>query len=208
MNLVSLISSGIDSPVATYLISRYVDEIILIHADITPFIDRNEREVFLKLVGQLKKIISKPFRVYIVPHGIALKVFQENCNKRFTCILCKRMLIRYAEFIAKKENSIAIVMGDSLGQVASQTLQNIQVVDEISALPILRPLIGFDKEETIRIAKNIGIYNYSISHFKCTATPSKPATKSSIDLIRREEEKIDIRSLLEEILSQIEEIQI
>ncbi len=204
MKIVSLMSSGIDSPVATYLISRYVDEIIFIHAELTPFIDRNERKIFLKLAEQFRKIISKPLKIYIVPHGIALEVFHKTCNKRFTCILCKRMLIRYAERIANKEDGVAIVMGDSLGQVASQTLCNIQVIDSISTLPILRPLIGFDKEEIIRIAKNIGTYNYSISTFKCTATPNKPATKSSIETIRREEEKIDIEKLIDEIISKAE----
>ncbi|RLF41037.1 MAG: hypothetical protein DRN12_04045 [Thermoplasmata archaeon] len=208
MKLVSLISSGIDSPVATYLVSKYSERVILLHADTAPFIEREERTVFLKLVEQLRRIISKPLSIYIVPHGIALKVFQENCSRRFTCILCKRMLIRYAESIARKENSIAIVMGDSLGQVASQTLYNIQVIDEVSSIPILRPLIGFDKEEITRIAKKIGTYSYSIAPFKCTATPKTPATKASLDLIKREEEKVDMKSLLEEILSKKEKIEV
>lgn len=204
MKIVSLISSGIDSPVATYLVSRYTDDIILIHAELTPFIDRDERKIFLKLAGQLRKIISKPLKIYIVPHGIALEVFHKACNRRFTCILCKRMLIRYAERIADKEDSVAIVMGDSLGQVASQTLYNIQVIDSVSTLPILRPLIGFDKEEIVRIAKDIGTYDYSISPFKCTATPNKPATKSSIEIIRREEEKVDMEKLIDEIVSKMD----
>ena len=118
------------------------------------------------------------------------------------------MLVRYAESIARKENGIAIVMGDSLGQVASQTLYNIQVIDEVSSTPILRPLIGFDKEEITRIAKKIGTYSYSIAPFKCTATPKTPATRASIDLIKREEEKVDMKSLLEEILSKKEKIEL
>ena len=129
MKFVSLISSGIDSPVATYLLSKKAEEMILVHGNIKPFTDQREIENFTQLASHLKNLFSCSTKVYIIPHGNSLNVFKQNCNNRFTCIFCKRMLLRYAEVIAKQENAEAIIMGDSLGQVASQTLQNIRVIE-------------------------------------------------------------------------------
>ena len=100
MKLVSLISSGIDSPVATYLLSNYTDEIILVHGDIKPFTSNQENENFLKIANYLKIILKCKIRINIIPHGSSLKKYKNNCNNRFTCIFCKRMLLRYAEIIA------------------------------------------------------------------------------------------------------------
>jgi len=153
MRLVSLLSSGIDSPVATYLISKKADEMILIYADIQPFTDEREIKKFLSITKYLEKIIDCKIKVYVIPHGENLSIFKQKCNDRFTCVFCKRMLLRYAEIIANKENADVIVIGDNLGQVASQTLHNIKVIDQVVSKPILRPLIGFDKNEIINIAK-------------------------------------------------------
>ena len=108
------------------------------------------------------------------------------------------MLLRYAEKIAMNEKAEAIIMGDSLGQVASQTLQNIRVIEQVTELPILRPLIGFDKEDIVRIAKKIGIYKLSIlPSDNCNAVPYKPATRAKLEIIIDEEKKIDINELVE-----------
>jgi thiamine biosynthesis protein ThiI len=107
------------------------------------------------------------------------------------------MMLRYSEKIAEKENAHAIITGDSLGQVASQTLQNMFVIDEVVSLPILRPLIGYDKEDIVKISKKIGTYPFSIiPSSSCQAVPSKPATKARLDQIRAEENKIDIDALV------------
>ena len=201
MKLVSLISSGIDSPVATYLLSKKADEIILVHGDIHPFKDDREINNFKKLASHLKKIIPCNMKIYLIPHGYNLHSFKQGCNNRFTCVFCKRMLLRYAEKIAEKHDADAIIMGDSLGQVASQTLQNISVIDQAIKIPVLRPLIGFDKEEIVKIAKNIGTYDLSILPSNgCNAVPNKPATMTKIEKIIEEENKIDINSLLNEAL--------
>ena len=181
MKFVSLISSGIDSPVATYLLSKYSDEIILIHGDIKPFTCDQENENFLKIANYLKKILKCKIRINIIPHGPSLKKFKNYCNNRFTCIFCKRMLLRYAEKIAEIENASAIVMGDSLGQVASQTLKNLRTIEESINIPVLRPLIGFDKDEIVKIAKDIGTYNLSIlPTVGCKAVPEKPLTQMEV----------------------------
>lgn len=205
MKIVSLISSGIDSPVASYLISKKVDEIILVHGDIRPFTDNREIDNFTRLSKKLKDIMDIPTKVYIMSHGRSLSVYKENCNNRFTCVFCKRMLLRYAEKIAEKENASAVVMGDSLGQVASQTLQNIKTIEQSVSIPVLRPLIGFDKEEIIKISKEIGIFDLSIQPSNgCNAVPNKPATKAKLDDILAEENKINISELVSEMLEKSE----
>lgn len=201
MKFVSLISSGIDSPVATYMLSNNAESIILLHADCRPFTDDREIENFILIAKYLKKKISKKIIIYIVPHGLSLKYYKKCCKTKYTCIFCKRMLLRYAEKIAMNEKACAIIMGDSLGQVASQTLQNIRVIEQVTELPILRPLIGFDKEDIVRIAKKIGIYKLSIlPSDNCNAVPYKPATRAKLEQIIDEEKKIDINDLVEKAI--------
>jgi len=202
MKIVSLLSSGIDSPVATYLMSKKTDEIILLHADIRPYTDEREIDNFVLIAKHLKKITSRSIKAYALPHGKALKIFKLKCENRLTCVFCKRMLVRYAEKIALKENADAIVMGDSLGQVASQTLQNIVVIEETVSIPVLRPLIGYDKEEIIEIAKEIGTYELSIlPSSACSAVPNKPSTRAKIDKVIENEKLIDAEKILEDIVN-------
>jgi len=202
MKLVSLISGGIDSPVATFLLAKKADEIILVHADIYPFSDFREVNNFLKIAEHLKTKIRPKIKIYLVEHGPSLESYKQNSNSRFTCVFCKRMLLRYAEKIAKIEGADAIIMGDSLGQVASQTLQNIKTIEQAVSIPILRPLIGMDKEEVVKIAKKIGTYELSILPSQnCTAVPNKPATMAKIEKIQEEESKINIDYLVKNAVS-------
>jgi len=207
MKFVSLISSGIDSPVATYLFSIKVDEIILLHGDIRPFTDKREIENFERLVKHLKKICDCLLKTYLIPHGNSLNFYRENCDIKFNCVFCKRMLLRYAEKIAEKEGADAIIMGDSLGQVASQTLKNILVIDNAVNIPVLRPLIGFDKEDVVRIAKEIGTYDLSILPSNgCNAVPNKPATSTKLDKILEEEKKINIKKMIDKAVDEKQEV--
>jgi len=197
MKLVSLVSSGIDSPVATYLLSQYAKEIILVHADNRPFTDEREIQKFVTLAQHLKNIAQAKITAYLLPHGEALRSYQQQADRKFTCIICKRMMLRYAEAIAKKQHAEAIVMGDSLGQVASQTLQNLRVIDQAVNIPILRPLIGFDKEDTIQIAKKIGTFEVSIAPADgCNAVPKKPSTRARLEHILAEEQHMNIDELV------------
>ena len=209
MKLVSLISSGIDSPVATYLLSKKAEEIILIHGGIQPFTDKREVKNFLKLAKHLKKIASCSLKVYLVPHGTSLSTFKQNCNNKFTCVFCKRMLLRYAEKIAGKEGAKGIVMGDSLGQVASQTLQNIRTIEEAVKIPVLRPLIGLDKEDVVKIAKEIETYDLSILPSDgCNAVPNKPSTRARLEQILEEESKIKVNNLIKKAVGESELVKI
>jgi thiamine biosynthesis protein ThiI len=203
MKFVALMSSGIDSPVAIYLLSKKADDIILLHADNRPFTNEQEIKKFIAIAKHLKKLISSNFTALLLPHGQTLESYKLNCNNKFTCVICKRMMLRYAEAIAKRESADAIVMGDSLGQVASQTLQNLRVIEQAVSIPILRPLIGFDKEDTIQIARKIETYDLSIVPAEgCSAVPIKPSTQARLEQILAEEQKINVEELVHHVISQ------
>jgi thiamine biosynthesis protein ThiI len=207
MKFVSLVSSGIDSPVATYLLSKYAEEIILLHADNRPFADDREIEKFVTLGKYLKTLVSSKLTAMLISHGQTLQTYKTQCDNKYTCVICKRMMLRYAETIAKKEKADAIIMGDSLGQVASQTLQNIRVVEEAIALPVLRPLIGFDKEDTIQFAKKIGTFDFSIAPAEsCGAVPSKPSTQARLEQIHEEERKINVQELVRYAITHVKTV--
>jgi thiamine biosynthesis protein ThiI len=209
MKLASLISSGIDSPVATFLLSKKTEEIILIHGDNRPFTDNQEIRNFIEIGKYLKNKSSTVRRAYIVPYGEVISNFKNNCDQHLTCVFCKRILLRMGERIANNVKADGIIMGDSLGQVASQTIQNIKVIDQAVKIPVIRPLIGFDKEEIVHIAEDIGTYNLSIAKSKnCNAVPDKPATRAKLDKILLEEQKINIQELTIKAVEKAELIQL
>jgi len=209
MKFVALMSSGIDSPVATYLLSKIAQEIIIVHSNNTPFSEDIEVEKFLKIVKHLKEKSPCKIELYILPNGNSLSNYKKNCENRYTCVFCKRMMVRYADKIAKKEKADAIIMGDSLGQVASQTLKNLRVVEQVTSLPILRPLIGLDKEDIIKIAKNIGTYDFSTSpSISCRAVPKKPSTQARLEQILVEESKLDVEKLVNQAIKNADLIEL
>jgi thiamine biosynthesis protein ThiI len=204
MKLLSLLSGGIDSPVATYLMLRRGDQCVALHFDNQPFTDESQLEKAKDLVGRLKEYSSE-IPLYIVPHGKTQIEFARHAIRKFGCVFCRRMMLRIGEKIARKEECEALLTGESLGQVASQTLPNIRVEEEAVDIPILRPLIGFDKLEIERIAKEIGTYDISIRPgLCCTIVPDKPATVSRIEKIREEESKVGVERLVEDALAEAE----
>jgi thiamine biosynthesis protein ThiI len=208
MKAISLLSSGIDSPVATYVLSSFMDEITLAHIDTRPFTDDSENEKFSLIANYLSNICSCKINICIIPHGETIKKYKEGkLPSRFICVFCKRMMVRYAEMYAKHHCFDYIIMGDSLGQVASQTLANIAVVDQAITIPILRPLIGYDKEEIINIAKKIGTFDLSIQKtLGCLAVPKKPATKANNQQLSEIEENLQVHNLIGNALNNIEHI--
>jgi thiamine biosynthesis protein ThiI len=198
MKVVSLISGGIDSPVAAYLMLKKDVEVIALHLDNRPFTDEKQMNKAIAQVEKLKEIAKKKIKTYIVPHGGNQLEFARNCKKNLECVLCRRMMLRIAEKISKKEDAVAIVTGESLGQVASQTLRNIKVESQAIRISVIRPLIGFDKIEIEAIAKKIGTYEISIQPgLCCTIVPNKPSTAANLNSVLAEEKKVDIESLLE-----------
>ena len=199
MRGILLISGGIDSPVAGYLMGKQGLDLVLVHFDNRPFTSDNEVEKAISLMKQLDNALGKESLRLLVPHGNAQAEFAKCCRRNMECVLCRRMMLRVAEKLAKKHDAGFIVTGESLGQVASQTLANINVEERSTSLPVLRPLIGFDKVEIERIAKAIGTYDISIRPgLCCTIAPKKPSTYSKIADAMDEETKVDIEKLAED----------
>jgi len=196
---VALLSGGIDSPVAAYLIGRQGLELIMVHFDNRPFTSDQEVRKATELMRKVDEALGVSSTKILVPHGKAQAEFAKSCRRNMECVLCRRMMLRVAERIAAKYGAGFLVTGESLGQVASQTLANIYVEERATSLPVLRPLIGFDKVEIERVAKRIGTYAISIMPgLCCTIVPKKPSTYAKISQAVDEETKIDLEKLADE----------
>ncbi len=199
MKLVCLLSGGIDSPVAAYLMLRKGAEIVALYANNGDSLETKGVSKVKRLVRLLEEVSKKKIKLYVLPHAPAQQEFIAACTPRYQCLFCKRMIFRMGEKIAKLEGAKALLTGDSLGQVASQTLTNMATESSAVALPILRPLIGFDKVEIIKIAKEIGTYDISIEEAKepCPFVPKKPATAARLKSLGEEEAKLNAEALLD-----------
>jgi thiamine biosynthesis protein ThiI len=143
----------------------------------------------------LEDYAAHRIRLYAIPYEDILSKIGAHAE-RFTCVICKRTMLRIAAKIAAAENAHGVVTGDNLGQVASQTLENLQTLSEVYS-PIYRPLIGMDKEEIIERAKNIGTYELAKKAAKCPHVPEAPATRSDLEKVRLLEEKIGVANTIE-----------
>ncbi|MDI6645054.1 MAG: tRNA uracil 4-sulfurtransferase ThiI [Methanobacteriaceae archaeon] len=199
--IVSLLSSGIDSPVATFLMMKRGCEVIALHFNNEPYTTSKSTQKVKKIAEKLKSYSSGvKFKLYMVKYGDYLKNCKDYGPERMTCVLCKNGMYKIAEKIAQEENALAIVDGSSLGQVASQTLPNIVVTRNSVKTPILSPLIGFDKLEIEKIAKNIGTYEISIESDRgCSAVPRYPETNSTIEKLLKAEEDVNTIDELEKV---------
>jgi len=194
-----LISGGIDSPVAAYLMGRQGAELVYAHFDNRPYTSDQEIGKAITLMKKVDDALGRKSTRLLVPHGSAQTEFARSCKRNMECVLCRRMMFRVAERLAEKHGACCIITGESLGQVASQTLANINVEERATKFPILRPLIGFDKIEIERIAKRIGTYDISIQPgLCCTIAPKKPSTYSKLETAVQEECKVDLEGLAEQ----------
>lgn len=196
MKLVSLMSNGIDSPVASYRMSLMGADVILLHMDNRPYTDDRSVENVKAIAERLREVTGKEFPLYMAPHGDNQREISENCDRSYQCVMCKRVMQRTARELAKILGADAIVMGDSLGQVASQTLRNIVSENIGLNFPVIRPLIGMDKLEIEAIAKEIGTYDISIRPTDgCTIVPVGPITNADPEKVARFGEKIDVDAI-------------
>ncbi len=201
MKAIVLFSSGIDSPVAAYLAHEKGLEVIGLN-----FYNKELTEDYKNKMLELAKIVGIS-KIYFGDHSISHKAFRENCNPRFQCIFCKRIMMKIASKICEKENADFVITGDNIGQVATQTIPNLEVVSSSTNKIILRPILTFDKNETVEIAKKIGTFDVNLK-FKggCPFLPDKPATTSNKRKIEFEENKIDVDALIDEIVEKIKVI--
>lgn len=207
MKGIALVSGGIDSPAALYLMLKKNWDIVAIHMDNQPFTDAHTVEKFIKIVRNMRERTGIHFPAFIVPHGKNQGEIARHCIRRFQCVLCRRLMFRVASVFAEKYQTKFIVTGESLGQVASQTLQNIFTEHGSAKFHVLRPLIGLDKTEIEKIAREAGTFEISTAPgMCCTIVPEKPATSSKISEIIKEEKKLDIDTMVREAVWQAMEI--
>jgi len=192
--LVALHSGGIDSPVAMYMMMKRGCKIIPVYIKIAPFHDDSSEERARLIVEHLKRY-QPDLTLQVIDDGQVYANRMQLKKKgieKYACVLCKRHLYRIAEDIGRKSGAKGIVTGESLAQVASQTLDNLFVLDDAVNVPVYRPLIGYDKEETITIARKIGTFDLSIMQVPscCCAIPFKPATTSERERIQEIEDTL------------------
>ena len=195
----TLLSGGIDSPVASWLVAKRGVDIEAVHFHSYPFTNERSQEK----VRELAKILSKycgPIKLHMVNTLNIQKAIAENCNEEETTILSRRFMMRIAEKIGQSRYCDAIITGESIGQVASQTMQGLVCTNASVSMPVFRPLIAMDKIDIIKIAEEIGTYETSIiAEADCCSlfSPKKPVTKPRLEKIEKSEEKLDVEALID-----------
>jgi len=190
---ISLLSSGIDSPVSTWKMMKRGVVPVFVHFHSYPQTSMASLENAKELANILGTWSPDPLTLYAVPFLDIQKLFVANTPRPLSVIMYRRSMMRIAEIIAKKEKSLALITGDSVGQVASQTIPNIFVINEAASLPVLRPNVGDNKEEIINLAKQISTYEVSIRPYEdcCSLfVPDHPATNARLEDVIKAEEKI------------------
>ncbi len=195
-----LLSGGIDSPVAGFMMAKrgmYVDAL---HFESYPYTSERAREKVLQLARELTEYTGR-IRVHVISLTHIQEVLRDNCDEDYFTLLLRRFMMELAVRLAKEYEIPAIITGESLGQVASQTLHALCVTDAVADIPVFRPCIGMDKDEIVAISRKIGTFETSILPYEdcCTVfTPRHPRTKPMIEKVVAQEEKIDRAALIEE----------
>jgi thiamine biosynthesis protein ThiI len=207
---VTLLSGGIDSPVSTYLIARRGVRLIPVHFFSFPYTSEQAKEKVVELATLLTDYCGK-MTIEVVPFTRIQEEIRDKCPEEYFTLIMRRFMMRLAEKIALYYGAGAIVTGENLGQVASQTMEAMAVTRAVTTLPIVQPLIGFDKEEIVRLARKIGTFGTSILPFEdcCTVfTPRHPRTKPKLKDVEAVEAALDVDALVEEAFNGIEQIPI
>ena len=209
-NAVSLLSGGIDSPVSSYMMAKRGVQLEMIHFASPPYTSEQAREKVLQLARELTPWCGR-LSVFIIPFTEIQEEIRRNCPEDHFTLIMRRFMMRLADMLAKELNCKALVTGECLGQVASQTMDALRVSGDVTDLPVLRPLIGMDKEEIVRIARHIGTFDTSILPFEdcCTVfTPRHPKTKPNVEDVREMEAVLDIEGLCQRAMAQRELVKV
>ncbi len=204
--VVVLISGGIDSPVAAWRMAKRGARPVYVHFHSYP---HTSLDSLRKTVAELEILAGwhGPAKLYVVPLAAAQEAVFNNSPERYRTLLYRRFMYRIAERVAERENAAALVTGDALGQVASQTLENMDAVAKAVKMLVLRPLVGMDKNEVISQAQMIGTYQTSIlPQQDCCSflEPKRPATKSTPEQLERAESRLDVAALVDDAFSKAE----
>ena len=199
MKAILLLSGGIDSPVAGMIAKGKGIDLVAVHFSLEPFTDNTAEQ---KSIALAKKIGIK--KLYVVRHGEIHAEIVKKCNHRYYYIITRRLMWRVAESIAEMEKCNFLLTGENLGQVGSQTLDNLTVIDKAVKMKILRPILCNDKNDTIKLAKELGTYELSCGPEMCSVLgPRHPATRSTVEIIEGEEKKLDLQKLLKQSMENI-----
>jgi thiamine biosynthesis protein ThiI len=192
-----LLSGGIDSPVASWQMMRRGCAVAHLHVHAGPWGGADTQGVAIehhRILSTWCRGFSIP--LYLVDAAHFYDALVEKSEPRYRCVLCKRFMLRLGQHLASEHDAIALVTGENLGQVASQTLVNLAAISGSVQIPVLRPLITYDKQDIIKIARSIGTYTAVHGDLKCRAVPRYPATAALAEAVRREEEKVGVAGLL------------
>ena len=196
---VSLLSGGIDSPVSSYMIAKRGVNLEMVHFFSPPYTPEAAKEKVLSLAKLLLPWCGR-MTVQLVPFTEIQEEIRRSCPEEYFTLIMRRFMMRIAQRAADQIHARALVTGENLGQVASQTIEALGVTEEVTTLPVLRPLIGMDKEEIIRLSRRIGTFDTSILPYEdcCTVfTPRHPRTRPQIDEVRAAESVLDIEGLVD-----------
>lgn len=197
-----LISGGIDSPVAAYMMAKRGLTLTAIHFASPPYTSPQSEEKVHELLRQVSKF-SGNITLFTVGFTEIQEQIRDNCPEDLFTLVMRRFMMRIAEKIAEKEECKALITGESLGQVASQTLPALACTDAVVSMPVFRPLIGLDKDEIIAVSRKINTFDISIQPFEdcCTVfTPKHPKTKPQISILENAEKALDVDGLIEKAL--------
>lgn len=201
-----LLSGGIDSPVAGWMIAKRGVRISAVHFHSYPYTSDRAKEKVLDLARILSESCCG-VRVHVVPFTRIQMEIHEKCPDEYTTLIMRRFMMRIAERVAKLEHAEALITGESIGQVASQTMTALGTTDSVVDIPVFRPVIGFDKAEIVDLARKIGTFETSSLPYEdcCTVfTPRHPATNPKMEKILEGESKLDMEALIEEAMAGIE----
>ncbi len=196
---VSLLSGGIDSPVSSYMIAKRGVNLEMVHFFSPPYTSEAAKEKVLSLAKLLVPWCGR-MTVQLVPFTEIQEEIRRSCPEEYFTLIMRRFMMRIAQRAADQIHARALVTGENLGQVASQTIEALGVTEEVTTLPVLRPLIGMDKEEIIRLSRTIGTFDTSILPYEdcCTVfTPRHPRTRPQLDEVRAAESVLDIEGLVD-----------
>ncbi|MCR4419634.1 MAG: tRNA uracil 4-sulfurtransferase ThiI [Clostridia bacterium] len=207
---VLMLSGGIDSPVAGFFAARRGVELVPLHFHSFPFTSERSKEKAVELCRVLARYAG-PLRLHVAHFTDIQKAIVQLCPEELRVTIMRRMMLRVATRLAEAEGAIAIFTGESLGQVASQTMESLAVIGAVTDRPVLRPLIGFDKAEIVEKARELGTYEISIRPYEdcCTLfVPPHPATKPRREKVEAAESRLDVKGLVEGCLGRMEIIEI
>ena len=203
-----LLSGGIDSPVAAYMIAKRGVKVDAVYFHAPPYTSERAKQKVVDLAKKVAKYTG-PIYLHVINFTDVQMHIYENCPHEELTIIMRRYMMRIAEHIAKETDCLGLVTGESIGQVASQTMEALGTTDSVVNMPVFRPLIGSDKEEIIEVAKRIGTFETSILPYEdcCTVfTPRHPKTRPSLEEIQEAEAALDIDGLIETAMQGIERV--